>query len=195
MSETAQPPAFAAVLDGRMRRIGLEGKWAIVGVRDGALEIHGDQGGMIAIPPGDVERMRIGFFETKTGKSHRTVIWRRGEPEAYVIQPRHAAYDPYAPIIRDFAGRVAGIRGAQAIETGVSVAASLVFLGLMGFVLAAAVAVTLFVLPYEPDHRWWWTPAVLAFPVLIVGYLIWAFFTRDRPRLIRAIADVDRFLA
>ena len=193
VAEGGRPIAVA--LYRNLRRADLAGYHMHAELRVDTLVLRGEKGGLLTIPVAAIERLRVGFFETKT-ISWETLLWRIGNPDPVRLAPMQPLRDPhaYAGLVRALAARVAEQRGLGAVETGSSPAYWLSLFLMMAFLLAGALFVALFVLPAEPDNPWWAGPAVVAFPLAIVLLIAWRWHRLHRPRGITDLSALDRHL-
>jgi hypothetical protein len=78
-----------------MRAAGLTGGHVFVTFFDEALELRGDTGGVIRIPPAELERARIGYVDAKD-RRYRARLWRAGDSAPLLLEPSPGTWPAYA---------------------------------------------------------------------------------------------------
>src|SRR5687767_6180928 len=116
----------------RLRRLGIKGK-ATVSCDGTALEIRGAEGGEQRIAPAHVVRLRSGRDDTiKYGPSYETRLWLSdgGRIVFTVLGTGNAA--PYIATMRSFGEAMAAAGQLGRMESGTTLAGSLLFPLLIG---------------------------------------------------------------
>jgi hypothetical protein len=173
----------------RLKQAGLRGRPARVSLEGGLLRIVGAKAGAVSTPVGAIERIRIGYHESKVGKAFATRLWVAGADNPLVLQPMNPN-EGYADVTRRLAAAVARSRGLRAVESGTSAAAAAYHF----VVLTAAFLAFGFV-------SWlYWDPALwplLAVFVAFGGLALYALRQMVRthlPRPVASLSELDRQL-
>lgn len=185
-------PHFLAVNNRSLRREGLKGRLVGVFLVVDVLAIMGDESGVVKILAGDVERIRLGYSDSRHGTSYQTRVWRKGMSRPLLItlseeRPRGA----YRDVARGFAGLVAHFGGLGRVERGDT--AFWAWFPVVAFALlsAAAAGVGWFAL----ENSLWWQramPAIL--PVALFVLTWWHALARSAPRPVKDLAELERQL-
>jgi hypothetical protein len=162
--------AFAVPVTRRLRAHGLRGREAQVTLAGDALQIAGADSGVLVLPPARVQRLRVGWEETKHGVIHEARLWLVGEAKPLVLQLKRRAPDTYAEVIASFARALPPDR----LEHGTTKAAALFLPIAFGLLSAVALGISLFVLTEEP----WW--GRLLVPVVPVGVFLYGLYALRR---------------
>ncbi|WP_119420999.1 hypothetical protein [Desertibaculum subflavum] len=166
-----QPTAgFAVPVTGALKRRGIRRREARVTLAGTALQIVGDEGGVLAVTPDRLRRLRSGWEETKRGPSYETRLWLVGEAKPVTLFLKDRAYADYARVIRGFAGGLPLDR----LETGTTPAGALFLPVAMGLLSLAAIGISLFVITEEP----WWGRMLV--PIIPVGVFLYGLHTLRR---------------
>lgn len=174
----------------QLRRAGFEGDYVWVGMREGALELIGENSGFLRVPVQDIVRIRAGFIEAKY-ITYRTILWRRGGGRPFYLYPRPEYHFVYTPTIRGLAAAIAAQGGMSRIERGTSASDALLAPLLMAVPALGGVAVAAFIVT---DATWWQRLAVPAIPLVLLALLAWRSATRHFPRSVETLSDLDRQL-
>lgn len=186
-------PAFAAALNGSLRRAGLSGSPARVEVQPGWLAVTGAKAGRLTILPAEVVRLRVGYEETKYGRSCTCRLWLEGaESRALALEPVQRRDPAYGAAVRAFAAAVAGQGRIDRIETGISPAAALFLPVVFGLLFLVAAGISIFLLGNEP---WWGRLIAPVVPGLVFALGIHLARSRYWPRPIRTLSDLEPHLA
>jgi hypothetical protein len=191
MAASEAGPAFHAIATRALRREGFAGDHVWVGCREGRLDLIGEKGGEIRLMPKDILRIRIGYEESKYAKIYQTVIWRQGTAKPLDLTPVGDHRANYGVTMRTFAGQMMASGHQNRIERGVSKFSAVLGPALIGILVLAALCLSIFVLTEEP---WWGRTIVPLVPTLILGALIWNMITRQLPRPIQDLAELDKQL-
>lgn len=187
--EAASPAGtFAAASHASLRAAGLLGEPVSVSFAHRALHLNGTTSGVLRIEAGRCERVRFGYFQ---GKYHRLFvarIWLLGEAKPLVIEPTMRECPAYGAAMRQFAGAVAATRGMESVERGLSGLSAALVLALSLLAMLVIAGVGLFTLGSD---LWLGGLAMLGVSCLLGGIFIWMFFTRQRPRSVRSLDELD----
>jgi hypothetical protein len=188
---TAPAHNFRVHMNGRLRRAGLAGDFAVASVSRDGLTIKGATSGSTQVPWTRIARGRIGYTETKYGVIYEARMWTDDEP-ALTLFPldldEHAAY---AGAMRSLARELAAIGRLERIETGVSKFEALVGPMLVGIVVAAALLVAGYAM-HPP--LWWHFIVIPGVPATAFAVLTWMAVTVHWPRPLDHLAALDRQL-
>ncbi|HET9641123.1 MAG TPA: hypothetical protein VFP12_18180 [Allosphingosinicella sp.] len=192
MAEGPTPRIFGfhAARTRQLRRAGFEGDYVWVGIRDGALELIGEDSGFLRVPVQDIVRIRAGFIEAKP-IAYRTILWCRGGGRPFYLYPQPSHHFLYTPAIRDLAAAVAAHGGIARVERGTSAADALLTPLLMAIPALGGVAVAAWIVT---DATWWQRLAIPAIPLVLLALLGWRAVTRHFPRSVGTLSDLDRQL-
>lgn len=170
-----------------MRSLGLQGSGAWVRVSDELIDLTGADGGQVSIRLDDVIRIRVGFLDGK-GRSFETRIWSESAERPLRLTPTRSTWAGYGEGIRSLASGLVARRRQDRIEQGYSKFDAVFGPAMMGVLVIAALAVSIFALGNEP---WWGRLLVPAIPLFILGMLLWLGVSRYWPRPIRDLSDLD----
>ena len=192
MSTVGPGPSFEAPPVGALGRAVLKGGMATVRLEGDALKLTGDEGGELAIPAHQVDRIRIVHFGGgRRPTSYETRIWRgNGEEPLLIMPPPHHPGD-YATVIRSFAARVAALRGLDRVLRGPGRATAIVQLLLVGLPVTLLAAFLLFAAVAD-GSGWMWLLATLA--LALDAWLIAGMVRNRWPRRVRTLDELDREL-
>ncbi|MGH6941271.1 hypothetical protein [Hypericibacter sp.] len=191
MAASETGPAFHAITTRALKREGFVGDYIWVDCREGRLELIGEKAGQIRLAPKDIQRLRIGYEETKYSKIYQTVIWRQGAAKPLDLTPLSEHRVNYAVTVRVFAGQMVASGFQNRVERGVSKFSAILGPVLIGILVLAALCISIFVLTEEP---WWGRMIVPFIPIVLLGFLIWNMMARQMPRPIRNLAELDKQL-
>ena len=192
-----RPPAaspedrrFTIKLSRALRSAGLRGSAAEIGLEGEVLVLSGDQGGRIAIPAQEVERIRIVSYPARyVPTDYRTRIWRTGEPRSLVIAPETRRTGDYGPVMRQFAGWVFAnggevLRGPSLVRLLAQMIWTVGSLALIALVLLGGAIV---------EGRWWmWL--ITAFVAGLAGLLFVGLYRTAWPRRVTEPGQLDEYL-
>jgi hypothetical protein len=185
--------SFKAVNSTRLAEAGLKGSFVTVTYQDSALEFVGDAGGGVRLSAPMVDRMRVGAEEGRNRTIFQTMIWPKGDKKPIAIYPRGdvAMHDSYAAAIRAYAAALTQAHGVGRVEGGVSPASALV--GVLLFSLPA-VGYTVAAMLRASREQWlgWLVAGILFWGLAAI--FVWIYVTRQRPRPLRDLAELERQL-
>ncbi|HEY0113961.1 MAG TPA: hypothetical protein VGB59_12555 [Allosphingosinicella sp.] len=173
---------FGAGIASAMKRVGIRGRPVRVRIEGDALHMEGAKSGEWNLPLAAVERVRIGFYESKYGKIYRTGLWLQGKEEI-LLQPMKP-YRGYSSVVRQLASEVAARRGLACVERGTGLSLALFnFLVLAG---GAAALVLVFLLDWDPS-LW----PLLLLLIAFVGLALYACREMRGKHLPRPVTSLD----
>ena len=187
MNPEASAPAFQTGNDSALRAGGLAGRHVLGRLHGGALELSGNDGGLLRIGPADVERMRVGYVEGRA-RIYVARIWRAGSAQPLTLAPYPHTWPAFAQAMRGFAGVMAGQGFIARIEGGYSRFDALFAPVLFGLLALGTLGISLFVLTGQP---WWARLLVPALPVALFALFLKTGLTRSWPRPLRDLADLE----
>lgn len=187
MSFDASTVTFQTGNDNSLRKAGLAGQHVRVALRDGALELRGEDGGALRIVPADVARMRIGYFDARR-RIYLTRIWPASSETPLNLTPYPHTWSAYTQIMRGFAAAMRDDGRLGRIEGGSSKFDALFAPVLLGFLLLAAIGIAVFALGNEP---WWGRLLVPAIPLLLFALLLRIGLTRYWPLSLRDLNELE----
>lgn len=179
--------AFQSYNSGPMRALGLKGRLVWVLLHEGALQLQGEESGVVRVTPTDIERMRIGYSDGRW-RAYETLIWRGGDAKPLRLMPSTPMWTAYAETIRAFAGMMAAEGRLERIEGGSSKFDALFAPVLLGLLAVGTVLLAIFVLEGEP----WW--GRLLSPVVftsLFGLFLWIALRRQWPRPLTDLAELE----
>jgi hypothetical protein len=174
----------------RLRRSRVHGSPVRVALDDGWLAFAGEDPTTLRLPVTAIERMRTGFVDARGGPFYQTILWPAGD-RPIKLAPLREDRLLYAAVVRALAAEVAAHRGPGAVERGESRLGALFGPVMIGLVLAAALAVSLFALADEPSLLRWVPVAV---PAPLFALLVWRYRAVHRPRPVADLGELDRQL-
>lgn len=163
----------------------------IVELVEGGLLLRGPEGGRLSCPAAEVERLRLGFEETKYSRVHLARVWRAGDDGPLVLVPVDRPARAYGAAMRGFARAVAASGGLARIERG------LTFGGAMALplsVLAVALAGSAFALSVWADRGFCGKMAFVAAMAALSALFLVRAFRLDVPRRVRSLEELERYL-
>ena len=188
MSRSDQP-GFETALVGALARAGLEGGVGIVRLDGDTLRIAGEEGGELAIPAQQVERIRlVRFAGSRIGTTYEAKIWRKGAPEPVLLMPSRPPVG-YGPVMKGFAGQVATARGT--IMRGPGLATAATNLAIMGGSVTLLATGAVLLAMFEGGWGWWLAAAIA---VALDLLLLRDTFRNRWPRRVRNLDELDREL-
>lgn len=174
-----------------LRRLGLLGEPVVVELVDGDLLLSGPEGGRLSCPAAEVERLRLGFEETKYSRVHLARIWRDGDDGPLVLVPVDRPARAYGAAMRGFVRAVAAAGGLSRIERGLTFGGAMV---LPSSVLALALVASAFALSAWADRGYWGKIVFVAAMAALSALFLVRAFRFDIPRRIRSLEALERFL-
>lgn len=187
MSSALSTAAFQTGNDQRLRKAGLAGAHVWATLREGALELRGEDGGALRITPAEVARMRIGYADARR-RTYLARIWRASSAAPLNLAPYPHTWSAYAQIMRGFAAAMRDAGRLGRIEGGASKFDALFAPLLTGLPLLGAVGIAVFALGNEP---WWGRLLVPAIPLLLFALFLRIGLTRHWPLPLRNIDELE----
>lgn len=170
-----------------LRRQGLRGEvWATL-TNEGLL-LQGRRGGQKLIEPRLVQRMRSLTESSKYGPFFTTRLWMQGEQGSWVFAVKSDQLGSYVHAIGGLATLVAADGGLARLERGGTVFTALLPLILLGPLLPATLAVSIFALPNSPWHLRF-LPTLVGLSMAVVGVLT------TRSTWPGPVRDLDEYMA
>ena len=111
---------FYALGDRLLARHGVPGDPVAVYCHGDTLLLRGEGGPEFRLPAAAIERLRLGFAETKYSRFQIARIFLTGEAEPLVIHSRDSRAPAYATTMRRFARAVVAAHGSAALERGLT---------------------------------------------------------------------------
>lgn len=188
---TREPAFYAAMWGGTKRRLGIDGKAPVVRLEPGAIAIEGERGSRARIPFGRIQRIRVGFEESKTGTVLQTKLWLARESKHYGLGSAGNRRD-YGNFVRAAVAEMLRDAPQIAIETGSSLFVPIFLIGAFGTMSLAALAFMIYLAATGDD----WTIGLGGFAVAAILLAIlgpWA-WSRHRPRRIQRLEEIERAL-
>jgi hypothetical protein len=182
-------PTFTAPLNGRLRRLGLAGKTVTLSLGDDELVLADDQGGIIGLFFTRIEKVRVGFTESKSGTYLFTRIWLAGEGKPVVLWGQHArqAYGDFVwALVRALFER----KASTVVETGDGPFTPVFLITAFGAMWLASVLATARQLVIGDDWYTFIGPLVIT-TVLLATLGPWTML-RYWPRRIHRVEDLRR---
>jgi len=187
-------PAFRAVADPSLARLGLAGAWIDVWLGDSGLILADSGDARVDIPFDAIDRARFGYQTSRMGgRIYDTRLWTHRAPRPLLLRLAARETNPgYEGVARGLAAAIAARRGLGAVEAGVD----------WGWALACAAFAAAFVgcdswatvrSIREGEPLW----VVLIFPAiaLILGGLFGYTFVRlYRPRRLDRLDQLEPFI-
>lgn len=172
---------FAIPNDKRLTALGLTGPHVFGLVTNNTFELRGETSGNVFIAPDQIERMRVGFYETRSGRFYTTTLWTPLTSKPLVLQPTRGSYAGYTSLMTQFVEVMTNTSHRDRVETGSSKFDALLGPILMGIPTFGAWILAIFVLTNEP---WWGRVLVPLIPTIIFAILAWMSAKRYWPRLL-----------
>ncbi len=181
--------AFRCKVVRAFRRRDFDGDYVAATITGKGITLRGEGRGFLYVPFERVVRMRAGVTKTKYGPIYETSVWLDGEREPLRFFPYDRTDDRgYSAAVRALAAALAARGKLGRVERGLSVFDT--FSG-----PALIVPVILFALvgaAVSADPPVWWHFLVIPFlPVAAFGVVLWHAVTRDFPRAVRSLDDLD----
>jgi hypothetical protein len=167
-----------------MKRAGVRGRPARVWIDGESLRIDGAKAGSMRLPLDGIQRVRVGYYEGKYGKSFRTVLWVEGGKRPLELQPMKP-YGDYSAVVRRLARIVADARGLAAVERGTELSLAL----FNALVLTGGFVALCVVMLLDPES---WPLLLLA--IAFGGLALYALREMRRkhlPRPVSSLAELD----
>lgn len=187
----SEPISFRVRSTEALRRLGLLGEAVDVEFVQGNLVLRGPQGGCLTCASDQVERLRLGYEETKYSRVYLARIWRAGADAPLVLVPVDRAARAYGRAMRGFARAVVAVGGLARIERGLTFGGamalplSVLALGLAGSALALWIWV---------DRGFWGQMVFLAVMATLPALFLVRALCLDVPRPVRSIEALERYL-
>lgn len=189
-------PRFAAIRHRSLAAAGLGSAGVDASLVGDTLILRGTGGEQLVVPLVSITRLRAGYEENKyTADLYRMKVWTSAAPCPLTLATIHSTETAYAMIARAIAATVERTRGSGAVEGGLGWFAALIFpLWLVVGFTVAAVAVYI-----DPQHRnddsfltIALMEAAIGLPIILLIMIL--FFRPYRPRRLKTLAALDRFL-
>ena len=183
------PIEFLAFGSRRFRKAGVPGKFVRVIFDGNMLALVGDNEVIRRFHAEDIERIRVGYEESKYGKYFQTMMWLKGTEEPLILKPGEGNSDwKYGEAIRAMGAWLAASGGLVKVERGVSK-----FSALLQMILLCIPAVfynsVAIMLANEYDWYYWLGAGSLFW--LLAGVFIWQYFARRKPRPVSDLKDLE----
>jgi len=158
----------------------------------GKLLLRDGAGGLLEIAAERVERLRLGFVRTKFDTYHETRLFLPGEAEPLLIKPRTTRDLHYAATMRRFAHAVAGARGLDRLERGLTGRVAL--LGIVVVLAVCTAASLMALLVWSKEHGMAGAVVFTAAMAGAAGLMTWHGVSRERPRPLASLDELERYL-
>jgi hypothetical protein len=154
------------------------------------LELRGDGGGALDLPLAAIDRVRIGYEENKfVGRVYQLLIWSGDNPAPLPL--RTLGRDGYGAAARALAAALSQAKGINRVERGVTMGAALALMFWFTPFLLVSLWGAWAVTSTDPA---WASLIILVVPGALFTWLGWRFWTWQRPRPIRDLAELDQQL-
>jgi hypothetical protein len=189
-------PRFAAIRHRSLAAAGLGSAGVDASLVGDTLTLRGTSGEQLIVPLASITRLRAGYEENKyTADLYRMKLWTSAAPRPLTLATIHSTEADYATIARAIAATVERTHGPGAVEGGLGWGAALLFpMWLVVGFTVAAVAVYI-----DPQHRSddsfltiALMEAAIGLPIILLIMIL--FFRPYRPRRLKTLAALDRFL-
>lgn len=183
---------FAAAFSRRAkRRLGIDGRTALVRLAPDGIEVCGDRSGCVLLPFSRIARMRVGFEESRTGTVLLLRLWLSDESKPYLFGG-NVDCRAYGGFVRAAVARILRDAPAVAIETGSGLFVPIFVIGAFATLALGVTAFTIHLAATGDD----WTIGLGALAVFLIlltilGPWVWS---RHRPRRIARVEEIERAL-
>jgi len=184
----AAPPAFDVLGSPRLRALGLAGGSVAVRFDGSVLTLAGDSGGTLALPLARIDRIRMGYEDSRYGNFYFASLRCDGEPTPLVLRVLDHHPVGYGAAMRALAAALAATKGVSAVERGLPLRRALEPLLWMTGVLAIGISAAV---SAAREDGWGGAALVLVIPLALFLYFLGRFVTWQMPRPIRALAELD----
>ena len=192
----ADPPTVRAIRHRSLAAAGLGGAGVDATLAGDTLILRGTSGGQLVVPLASIARLRIGYEQNKyAGNLYRMKIWTSAAPRPLTLATIHESEAHYATIARAIAATVGRTHGPGAVEGGLGWVAALAFP--LWIIVGQAFGTFAVYADQHGEHRDSLLTIALmmaAIGVPILALVSWLFFRPYRPRRLRSLSDIDRFL-
>lgn len=179
-----------------LRRAGLKGFRVEASFDGEALCLAGRRRGTLRIPPGEIERLLVGYEKHKIGCTWRTMIWSTLTRRGLVLATNR--FDPgFSRLVEKIGSAMVREGRLDRIETGQRMADALV-LPVIAIVVLGLVVGGLWLdpvggVPPQGDSLKI-ALGILAVALLLVWIAFQDFFKVSRPRPVKALSDIYAYL-
>jgi len=190
------PPSFCAIRHRSLAAAGLGSAGVDATLVGDTLELRGRSGERLDVPAVSITRLRAGYEENRyTSDLYRMKLWSSAAPGPLTLATIHSSEAGYATIARALAAMVERTRGPGAIEGGLGWFAALLFpLWLVVGFTFAVFAVYIDAGQRNGDSLLTIALMEATIGVPIIGLIMLLFFRPYRPRRLKNLAALDRFL-
>ena len=191
-----EPPSFRAIGHRSLAAAGLGARGVDAMLVGDTLTLRGTNGEQLAVPLASITRLRIGYEQNKySGNLYRMKVWTSAAPRPLTLATIHSCEADYATIARAIAATVERTRGRGAVEGGLGWVAALAFP--LWIVVGQAFGTFAVYADQHGEHRDSLLTialmmAAIGTPILALVTLL--FFRPYRPRRLRSLSDIARFL-
>ena len=192
----AEPPSFRAIRHSSLAAAGLGGAGVDATLVGDTLIVRGTSGEQLVVPLASITRLRVGYEQNKyAGNLYRMKVWTSAAPRPLTLATIHSCEADYATIARAIAATVERTYGPGAVEGGLGWFAALVFP--LWIVVGQAFGTFAVYADQHDAHRDSLLTVALMMAAIgtpILALVTWLFFRPYRPRRLRSLSDIDRFL-
>lgn len=183
-------PHFGTAVVSPLTEKDFRGRHVDVAVAADGITFKGEVSGFLHVSFAQIAKMRVGFFESETGKAFQTRVWLDGEDKPLRLLPVYVDDDgAYVRAVRAIAARLQADGALARVESGTSKIDALIAPVMFGFVAAAAIVISIIV-----GKTWWEYVVIPLVPTIVTGVLIWNARRYHWPRQVKALGDLDRQL-
>lgn len=192
----ADAPRFAAIRHRSLAAAGLGSAGVDASLVGNTLTLRGTGGEQLIVPLVSVTRLRVGYEQNKYARDlYRMKLWTSAAPRPLTLGTIHSTEADYATIVRAIAATVERTHGPGAVEGGLGWAAALTFP--LWIVVGQAFGTFAVYADQHGAHRDSLLSIALMMAAIgtpILAIVLWFFFRPYRPRRLRGLSDIDRFL-
>jgi len=172
----------------RLRKAGVPGKFVRVVLDGNTLTLKGD-GAERRFHAEEIDRIRVGYEESKHGKYFQTMMWIRGMKKPLILKPGEQNTYPYGETIRAVDAWLAASGGFVKVERGVGQFSAILQMVLL---CIPALAYTTLAVFLASAYDWYYWLGAGSLFWLLGGVFIWQYFARRKPRPVADLKELER---
>lgn len=158
---------------------------------DGVVEMVGNEGGVVRLAPVDIERVRVGYVESKHGRMYCAKIWRADGSGTLEILPEPREWVKYRDFMRLWSRFFLNTSHQSKFELGTSRFMAILLPALFFPLAVGTLVLAIFVLRREP---WWGRMIVPILPVALFVISLGGTVTTHWPRGLQSLEGLARQL-
>jgi hypothetical protein len=171
----------------RLRKAGVPGKFVRVILDGNLLTLKGD-GAERRFHAEEIDRIRVGYEESKHGKHFQTMLWPRGAKKPLILRPGEKNTYSYGETVRAMGAWLAAEGGLIKVERGVGQFSAMLQMVLLCLPALFCTGIAIFL---ANAHYWYYWLGAGSLFWLLGSVFIWQYFARRKPRPIADLKELE----